>query len=69
MSLFDQYFKHVPDYYDGMEKDGFTPEETLFAFRKMMRSELADTSRKDDKQNLSSVLKDALSELLEELNK
>ena len=27
MSLIDNHFRHVPEYYDWMYLDGFTPEE------------------------------------------
>ena len=49
MSLIDNHFKNVPEYYDSMYLDGFTPEEILHALRKKMdrqqaeREELADS--------------------------
>ena len=36
MSLIEQHFKHVPDYYDTMYMDGYTPEEILYAHRRSM---------------------------------
>ena len=36
MSLIDQYFKNVPEYYDTMYADGFTPEQILYAKRRQM---------------------------------
>ena len=38
MSLIDQYFRDVPEYYDTMYMDGYTPEQILHAaHKKMMR--------------------------------
>ena len=36
MSLIDEYFKNVPEYYDTMYADGFTPEQILYAKRRQM---------------------------------
>ena len=38
MSLIDQYFSKVPEYYDYMYLDGYSPEQILHAaHKKMMR--------------------------------
>ena len=37
--MIDQYFKNVPDYYDWMYLDGYTPEEILYAFHRKMDRE------------------------------
>lgn len=34
MSLIDNYFNHVPDYYPYMYLDGYTPEEIMYASHK-----------------------------------
>ena len=36
MSLIENHFKNVPDYYDWMYLDGYTPEEILYAFHRKM---------------------------------
>ena len=36
MSLIDQYFRNVPEYYDTMYLDGYTPDQIMTAFRKKM---------------------------------
>ena len=38
MSLMNHYFRDVPDYYDTMYMDGYSPEQILHAaHKKMMR--------------------------------
>ena len=39
MTLVDDNFKNVPDYYDWMYLDGYTPEEILYAFHRKMDRE------------------------------
>ena len=34
MSLIDENFKNIPDYYPYMYLDGYTPEEILYASHK-----------------------------------
>ncbi len=49
MSLIDDYFKDVPEYYDSMCMDGYTPEQIRYALHKKMdrqqaeQEELADS--------------------------
>lgn len=42
MTLFEYYNRKVPDYYDYMYLDGYTPEEILMAHRKMMYENLKE---------------------------
>ena len=37
MSLIDQYFRDVPEYYDTMYMDGYTPEQIMHAAPKKMQ--------------------------------
>ena len=37
MSLIDQYFSKVPEYYDTMYMDGYTPEQIMYAAHKKMQ--------------------------------
>ena len=37
MSLIDQYFRNVPEYYDTMYMDGYTPEQIMHAAHKNMQ--------------------------------
>ena len=42
MTLVDDNFKNVPDYYDWMHLDGYTPEEIMYAFHRKMDREQAE---------------------------
>lgn len=35
--LIDEYFKNLPDYYDTMYLDGYTPEQIMEAMHRSMR--------------------------------
>ena len=37
MSLIDQYFRNIPEYYDTMYMDGYTPEQIMHAAHKKMQ--------------------------------
>ena len=37
MTLFDYYDSKIPDYYDTMYMDGYTPEQIMYAARKKMQ--------------------------------
>ena len=37
MSLADQYFRNIPEYYDTMYMDGYTPEQIMHAAHKKMQ--------------------------------
>ena len=42
MSPIENHFKNVPDYYDWMYLDGYTPEEIMYAFHRKMDREQAE---------------------------
>lgn len=42
MTLFDYYFRKLPEYYDTMYLDGYTPEEIYMAFKKSMYKNLLE---------------------------
>ena len=42
MNLYEKSNLQIPDYYDTMYLDGFTPEEILMAKRKQMNEALLD---------------------------
>lgn len=50
MRLVDQFFRHVPEYYDTMYLDGFKPEEIMYAKRKQMYREFEERERKQREQ-------------------
>ena len=37
MSLMDYYFRDIPEYYDTMYMDGYTPEQIMHAAHKKMQ--------------------------------
>ena len=39
MTLFEYYDRQIPDYYDTMYMDGYTPEQIMTAFRKKLARE------------------------------
>ena len=39
MSLSDYYNRQIPEYYDTMYMDGYTPEQIMTAFRKKLHRE------------------------------
>lgn len=39
MTLYEYYDRKIPDYYDGMYLDGYTPEQILHAAHRKMRQE------------------------------
>jgi len=42
MSLMDDTMKHVPEYYRYMYLDGFTPDEIMYAAKKIMNHEIQE---------------------------
>ena len=42
MTLFDYYDRRIPDYYDWMYLDGYTPEEIMYAVHRKMNREQAE---------------------------
>ena len=42
MTLLDDHYRKIPEYYDWMYLDGFTPDEVLCAFHKKMDREQAE---------------------------
>ena len=55
MSLIDEYFKNVPEYYDTMYADGFTPEQILYAKRRQMNEALEEED--DDEITITTELR------------
>ena len=35
--ILSKYYRQVPDYYDGMHRDGYTPQQILYAIHRKMR--------------------------------
>lgn len=53
MILSDKEFSGVPEYYDWMYLDGYTPEEIWYAFHKKLDRELRE--REEAENAISSV--------------
>lgn len=81
MSLMDDAMRHVPDYYDYMYLDGFTPDEIMYAARKKMNRDLELRKQKqreallekilekEIEKQLESIIKKVFNELLDGFNK
>lgn len=60
MTLVDEYFSHVPEYYDEMYLEGYTPAEIMYAFNKKMDREMAEREEAEalfDSVKVESVVK------------
>ncbi len=56
--LINEYHKNLPEYYDTMYLDGYTPEQIMEAHhRSMAKKYYADQKRKQYKQRLKNSLK------------
>ena len=51
MTLFDHYDKQIPDYYDTMYLDGFTPDQISYAVRRKMVREYEARERAKEEAN------------------
>ena len=60
MSLIDQYFNKIPEYYDTMYMDGYEPWEIMEAVHKRMRRIVAEREAEDNSVSevkITSVIK------------
>ncbi len=48
MNYLDFMNRNVPDYYDTMYMDGYTPEQIIMAHRKMMREMLLEDEEEQE---------------------
>ena len=56
MTLFDYYDRKIPDYYDTMYLDGYTPEQIRYAaHRKMVREYRARQAAKRAKAEANEI--------------
>ena len=54
MNYLDFMNRNVPDYYDTMYMDGYTPEQIIMAHRKMMREMLLEDE--EEQENDFSII-------------
>ena len=55
MSLSDYYNRQIPEYYDTMYMDGYTPEQTLMAFRKKLAREREESREATEIPNVKII--------------
>ena len=53
MTLEDYHYRKVPEYYDYMYLDGFTPDEIMYAARKKFNREYAERLAREKPSALS----------------
>ena len=66
MGFWDDYMRHVPEYYDEMYQDGFTPDEIMYAARKKMNREFEEQKRRQQEERMEKLLEKKLEKQIEE---
>lgn len=56
MSIIDQTMRKVPNYYREMYLDGFTPEEIMYAHKKLMREKMMRQSNAEESISEEEIL-------------
>lgn len=74
MSIFNHKYRKVPEYYDTMYMDGFTPDEIHYAMRrKMMKDweerELQKNLEKEMEKEIEKALEKAIDGLIKDFQK
>lgn len=57
MTLFEYFDRKIPNYYDGMYLDGYTPEQILHAARRKMIQTYYDKQNEIDEVKITSEVK------------
>lgn len=55
MSLSDYYNRQIPEYYDTMYMDGYTPEQIMMAFRKKLAREREESREATEIPNVKII--------------
>lgn len=55
MSLSDYYNRQIPEYYDTMYMDGYTPEQIMTAFRKKSHREREERTEENEMPNVKII--------------
>ena len=55
MSLSDYYNRQIPEYYDTMYMDGYTPEQIMMAFRKKLAREREERMEANEIPNVKII--------------
>ena len=66
--LIDEYFKNLPDYYDTMYLDGYTPEQIMEAHhRTVVKKYYADQKRKHEEAAAEKAVQAEVEKQLEKV--
>lgn len=71
MTLSEYCYRKVPEYYDTMYLDGFTPDEIHYAMRRKMKRDIEEREQqinleKQIEKEIEKALEKALDELLKD---
>ena len=69
MSIIDQRMLKVPNYYREMYLDGFTPEEIMYAHKKLMREKMMRQSNTEESISEEEILRAVEKSLTPAVNK
>ena len=70
MSIFDHKYRKVPEYYDTMYLDGFTPDEIHYAMRRKMKRDIEEREQQINlEKQIEKEIEKALAQALDELLK
>lgn len=66
--LIDEYYKNLPEYYDTMYMDGYTPEQIMEAHhRSMVKKYYADQKRKQEEAAAEKAAQEDVEKQLEKV--
>lgn len=66
--LIDEYYKNLPEYYDTMYMDGYTPEQIMEAHhRSMVKKYYADQKRKREEAAAEKAVQEEVEKQLEKV--
>lgn len=66
--LIDEYYKNLPEYYDTMYMDGYTPEQIMEAHhRSMVKKYYADQKRKQEEAAAEKAVQEEVEKQLEKV--
>lgn len=77
MGFWEEQMRHIPEYYDEMYQDGFTPDEIMYAVKKKMDREYRERIQKQQQEKefekelekrMSEIIEKTLDDLLDNLN-
>ena len=70
MNMIDYKYRKVPEYYDTMYLDGFTPDEIHYAMRRKMKRDIEEREQQINlEKQIEKEIEKALAQALDELLK